>query len=194
MQDRQSLIRFIRQVVPFREEMAAGIAAHFHYRELAKGEVFLVQGRVSSEYLFVESGFIRAYLNDTEGNEVTVNFYTPNSVALEVASFFQRLPTQENMQALTICKCWALNFEQLNTLFHTIPEFREFGRALLVKGFVALKVRTLSMINQTAEQRYEALLKSEPELLQNASLKHIASYLGVTDTSLSRIRKEFARK
>ena len=79
-------------------------------------------------------------------------------------------------------------------LFHTIPEFRELARENLVNGFIALKERTLGMINLTAEQRYEHLLKTRPELFQNVPLKHLASYLGVTDTSLSRIRKELAQK
>lgn len=52
----------------------------------------------------------------------------------------------------------------------------------------------LSMITETAEQRYDTLLQNNPEIFQHAALKHIASYLGITDTSLSRIRKEFSKK
>lgn len=79
---------------------------------------------------------MRAFLHDTEGNDVTINFYSANSVVFEVTSFFQRVPTQENIQALTACVGWVLTFDELNMLFHTIPAFREFGRAILVKGFV----------------------------------------------------------
>jgi len=79
-------------------------------------------------------------------------------------------------------------------LFHSVPEFREFGRAMLVKEFVAFKQRTLLLINKTAEERYADLLNSNGEIFQFAQLKHIASYLGITDTSLSRIRKEYAKK
>ena len=64
---------------------------------------------------------------------------------------------------------------------------------ILVNGFITLKERMLSMINLTAEQRYEQLLIAKPEIFQHASLKTIASYLGITDTSLSRIRKEFSK-
>jgi len=64
----------------------------------------------------------------------------------------------------------------------------------LVKAFASLKVRMLSMITETAEERYEMLIKRNPEIFQFAPLKYIASYIGVTDTSLSRIRKEFAKK
>jgi CRP-like cAMP-binding protein len=192
--ERAALINFIQQVMPMKEEVVNKIVESFRLKEFSKGDFFLKEGKVSNEYLFLESGYMRAFLLDTGGNEVTVNFYSPNSVVFEVSSFFQRVPSQESIHALTDCKGWMLTFEELNTLFHTIPEFREFGRALLVKGFVALKIRTLSMINKTAEQRYANLLASSPEIVQNAPLKYIASYLGLTDTSLSRIRKEFSKK
>ena len=65
---------------------------------------------------------------------------------------------------------------------------------MLVRGFAALKTRMLEVITETAEQRYGYLLKNNPEIFQHAQLKHIASYLGVTDSSLSRIRKEFSKK
>jgi len=86
------------------------------------------------------------------------------------------------------------NYDSLQILFHSIPEFREFGRTNLVNGFIALKERTLSIINLTAEQRYEDLMRTRPEIFQNAPLKQIASFLGITDTSLSRIRKEFKQR
>lgn len=78
--------------------------------------------------------------------------------------------------------------------FHTIPEFREFGRLNIINNYGILKQRMLSMLQETAEQRYSHLIHSNPEILRNAPLKNIASYLGITDTSLSRIRKEFIKK
>jgi CRP-like cAMP-binding protein len=192
--EKTALIKFIQQAIPLDHDMARAIADHFHTREWKKGDLFLKEGKISNEYIFLNSGFMRAFLFDTEGNEVTVHFYSPYNIVFEIASFFQRVPSQENIQALTDSTGWALTYEQLNNLFHTIPAFRDFGRAVLVKYFAALKIRTLSMINKTAEQRYEVLLASNPEIFQNASLKHIASYLGITDSSLSRIRAAFSRK
>ncbi len=92
------------------------------------------------------------------------------------------------------CKGWVISFEKLNMIFHSIPEFREFGRAILVKGFASLKLRMLSLITETAEEPYASLLQFNPEIFQNAPLKYIASYLGITDTSLSRIRKEMMKR
>lgn len=191
---REELIQFIQRTILMRDEVACRIAQSFQSKQLAKGDFFVNAGKINNEYLFLESGYMRAFLLDTEGNEVTVSFYSPKNVVFEVSSFFQRVPAQENIQALTDIKGWVITFEELDHLFHSIPEFREFGRAILVKGFVSLKIRTLSMINKTAEQRYVSLLTSNPDILQNAPLKFIASYLGLTDTSLSRIRKEFTKK
>ncbi len=159
-----------------------------------KNEFLLKEDKVCNEYFFLEDGFMRAYAFDIDGNDVTTNFYSNNQVVFEVSSFFNRTMSRENIQALTDCNGWSITYEQLNMLFHTLQEFREFGRHILVKGFSSLKVRMLSMITDTAEERYESLLKSNPEIFQYGPLKNIASYLGITDTSLSRIRKEFSKK
>jgi CRP-like cAMP-binding protein len=173
---------------------AQEIAEHFSKKEFAKNDWVLKEGQVSDEYIFLEKGFMRAFAIDLNGNDVTTNFYNDNQVVFEVHSFFNRTRSKENIQALTDCITWYINYNQLNNLFHTIYEFREFGRSILVKGFSALKNRMLTTITGTAEERYAELLSTKPEIFQNAALKHIASYLGITDTSLSRIRKEFAQK
>lgn len=170
------------------------IAGHFKFKTVPKGQLLLAAGKISDEYLFLDKGYMRTFAYDTEGNEVTTNFCSPGQIVFEVSSFFNRTRSKENIQALTDCEGWFISFEQLNNLFHDLPEFREFGRGVLVKAFAALKNRTLMMITETAEERYAYLLKTNPEIFQHAPLKHIASYLGVTDTSLSRIRKEFSKK
>lgn len=154
----------------------------------------LQTGGTNNEYLFLTKGVIRAFTHNREGDEVTTGLYGPNSMVIEVASFFTRTPSLETLQTLTDCEGYSISFEQVNRLFHTIPDFREFGRAMLVKEFAAFKQRTLSMITQTAEERYVALMTGSPELIQHVPVKHIASYLGVTDTSLSRIRRELTKK
>ena len=192
--NRQVLINFLKNSPHLDSKSAEHIADQFECKELNKGEKFIKSGRIADEYMFLEIGFIRSYLFDTEGNEITLNFYTPHEMVFEVASFFQRQPSQETFEAITDCTGWVLTYEKLNALFHALPEFREFGRAMLVKGFIGFKIRTISLINKTAEERYELLLNTKPEIFQYAPLKYIASYLGITDTSLSRIRKSFLSK
>jgi len=191
---KEKLIAFLNQGNSISQDIYQQIAEHFIYKKLAKGEFQLSAGKICDEYLFLEKGYLRAFVHDTEGNEVTTNFYEPGDMVFEVSSFFKRDKSKENIHALSECEGWYITFAQLNTLFHTIPEFRDFGRSILVQGFAELKSRTLTMITETAEQRYAELLKSSPDIFQQAPLKNIASFLGVTDTSLSRIRKEFSKK
>ena len=190
----QNLIQFFYATKMVSLGKAEEIASQFSQKSLPKNEFFLTEGKHSNEYLFLEKGFMRAFAHDTEGNEVTTDFYSDKQVVFEVSSFFNRTVSKENIQALTDCEGWYITYEQLNMLFHSLPEFREFGRSILVKGFTALKNRMLSMITETAEERYAHLLQNKPEIFQHAPLKTIASYLGITATSLSRIRKELAKK
>jgi CRP-like cAMP-binding protein len=188
------LIQFFKNSNLVSAKAAEEIANRFSSKEIKKNSFLLKEGRVSDEYFFLENGFIRAFANDIEGNDVTTNFYSSGQVVFEVSSFFNRTVSKENFQAIVDCEGWYITYEQLNNLFHSMHEFRDFGRSILVKGFSSLKIRMLSMITETAEQRYDALLKTNPEIFQQAALKYIASYLGITDTSLSRIRKEYTKK
>lgn len=190
----QKLIEFLKSSNLVSAKSAEAIANTFSPKQIAKNEFLAKEGRIYNEYFFLENGFIRSFAYDTEGNDVTTNFYSTGQVVFEVSSFFNRTISKENFQAVVDCEGWSITYEQLNHLFHSMHEFRDFGRSVLVKGFSALKIRMLSMITETAEERYDALLKAKPEIFQHAALKHIASYLGITDTSLSRIRKEYAKK
>lgn len=188
------LKQFIQANIPASEQIVLQIVEQFDAYTILKNDFFLREGKLSNEYLFLATGFMRSFTLDTEGNEVTTYFYSANGVVFEVSSFFLRSISTENIQALTDCTGYTITYEKLNFLFHNIPEFREFGRKILVQEFAAFKQRTLSLIHKSAEQRYAELLQNKQDVFQYAPLKYIASYLGITDTSLSRIRKEFANK
>lgn len=192
--DREPLIYFIESNSPCDRPTASQIAAHFAECFFPKNDYFLRAGRVSTDYLFLADGFMRAFTLDTNGNEVTTHFFAKNRVVFEVSSLFLHTASTENIQALAVGQGYYISFDQLNRLFHALPEFREFGRTMLVKEFARFKQRTLELINKTAEERYVELITSNKAVFQYAQLRHIASYLGVTDSSLSRIRREYARK
>jgi len=191
---KDSLTAFLQSTKLVSFAAAMEIAARFVPKSIAKNHYLLSAGKVCDEYLFLEQGYMRLFAHDTAGNEVTTGFACPGQVIFEVSSFFNRTRSNENIQALTDCEGWYISYAQLNELFHALPEFREFGRSVLVRGFTQLKIRMLSTITETAETRYAQLLHTNPEIFQYATLKNIASYLGITDTSLSRIRKELSKK
>jgi CRP-like cAMP-binding protein len=194
--DKSSLINFIKTHipnVPIDEHSLQLITEQFEEKTFRKDEYILKEGKVSN-YFFLSVGFLRVFTFDTDGNEVTTYFYSQDRVVFDAASFFLKLPSTENIQAMTECKVYVTNFEKLNPLFHSVAAFREFGRQMIVQEFVAYKQRTLAMINQSAEKRYLKLIETNKDVFQYAHLSHIASYLGISERTLNRIRQNFTKK
>lgn len=158
-----------------------------------KGDFYLRKGENPHSYLILEKGLMRSFVFDYDGNEITTHFFTEQEVVIEVLSLFKHTPSEESIQALTECVCWEIDFEAFQKLFHTIPGLSEWGRAWFSEELSRFKQRSVQMITHRASERYMKLLKEKPQIIRQAPLKQIATYLGITDTSLSRIRKELSK-
>lgn len=172
----------------FSDEELTLVLEQFNKHEFSKNEYLIREGKTANYYFFVESGYIRSYAVDPEGNDITTKFFGKNDIVIDWHSFFLKQPCKEAIQAMTDCVVWKVFFDDFMKLFH-IESFREVGRTRLVNNYFELKRHTVSMITDQAKDRYLSLLEQKPGIVQNVPLKHIATYLGVTDTSLSRIRK-----
>ena len=136
---KESLTRFLQSTGAINAAQAQEIAGDFGCKTLRKHDFLLQAGKISDNYFFLDQGFVRAFVYDADGNDVTTGFYTGGQVVFEVASFFNRTPSCEYIQALADCRGWCITHEQLNALFRARNEFREFGRSVLVRGLAALK-------------------------------------------------------
>jgi len=161
--------------------------------DIEKGTVMLKKGQVANEYYLLESGLIRSYVHDYDNNEITTEFFVENEIVIVPSSLFQRQPSQETVVAVTDVVVFRIGFEDFQQLFHSIPGFSEWGRLWFTHQLFSVKQRSLEIITETATNRYLKLMKEKPQIMQYVPLKQIASYLGITDTSLSRIRKEIAQ-
>lgn len=189
MNTRESFTKFIIKATHLSKSDAQEIAASFHPIKFEEKEFILKEHEVSDTYLFLESGLMRTFLYNLEGEEITIDFFIEKNIVFEITSFFNRIPSEANIQAITPCTGYQISYKELNTLFHAKPAFRDFGRAILVKEFIASQKRNYGMINRTAKERYENLLITKPQIIKYSPLKYIASYLGITDSTLSRLRK-----
>jgi len=160
----------------------------------SKGDFLLHEGKMANEYFVLEKGLMRSFVFDFEKNDITTDFFIEGEIVIEVSSLFQRISSQENIQALTDCVLWKIDFGVFQELFHSIESFREWGRGWMSYQLFKTKQRSVEMITKSATERYLKLLKERPQIIQQAPLKQIATYLGITDTSLSRIRKEISEK
>lgn len=173
----------------FKAEEMALIISQFEEIEFKKNDYLIEIGKVASYYYFLESGFLRSYTIDTEGNDITTKFFSAEDIVIDWHSYFLKKPSIESIQALTKGKCWKISFTNFMKLFQ-IEAFREVGRTRLINNYFELKGHSVSVIADQAKDRYLNLLREKPAIVQNVPLKHIATYLGIADTSLSRIRKE----
>lgn len=167
------------------------ILGQYQRIEFAKHDYLISEGSTANFYYFLEAGFARSYAIDPEGNDVTTKFFSTSDIVIDWHSYFLRTQCRENIQAITPCIAWKITFDDFMKLF-SIEAFRDVGRTRLVTNYFELKNHTVSVIVDPAKERYLNLVKEKPDIVQNVPLKQIATYLGITDTSLSRIRKEIA--
>lgn len=162
-----------------------------HYKiSFKKGEIVLKKGEISNGYILLESGLMRSFAYDYNNNDITTDFYSKHEIVIEVLSLFQRIPSQETIQALTDCEGWMIDFDVFQELYHSIGGFSEWGRLWMTNRLFHFKLRSVEMVTISAKDRYLQLIKEKPDVVLQSPLKHIAGYLGITDSSFSRIRKE----
>lgn len=178
----------------FNESELALICNKFKPITIPKNEYLHREGKTAHTYWFLEQGFIRSYVSDTKGNDISTAFYRPGDVVIDWSSFFLRMPGRESIQTLSKCICWECSYDDFQELFNGIKTFREHGRSRLVTDYFRLKNQSISLIADSAKERYLQLLHSKPEIILHVPQQHIASYLGITKYSLSRIRKEITGK
>jgi CRP-like cAMP-binding protein len=148
--------------------------------------ILLDEGKVSDRMFFVKSGALREFFHQ-DGKELTLEFITENQAVSSFDSFLNGTPSEfiiETLESTTV-------YELHTDIFHKLMENQEFQQTfhpLFYKRFSEINQRLISFIKDSPQKRYEQLLKSRPELLLRFPQHYIASYLGITSVSLSRIR------
>jgi CRP-like cAMP-binding protein len=161
--------------------------------EFKKGDYLLKEEQISTEYFCIERGILRSYAFNYNGDEITTNFFSADEIAIEPISLFLQTETKEYLQCLTDVVCWKLPIQNFQELFHTVPNFSNWGRMWMTHALLHSKQRTHSILTASAKERYLTFQKSNPIFIKNVPLKFIASYLGITDSTLSKIRKEITK-
>ena len=156
---------------------------------LAKGEQIITIGERCNSIYFIKCGLMRGFYFDEE-KEITNWFAQENEFATCFYSFIANKPSLENIQAIENCELIEISNSSLQNLYSVFPETERIGRILTENYYIKLEERILNLQFKTAKERYEKFSITKSNLLQRASLGQIASYLGITQETLSRIRAE----
>jgi CRP-like cAMP-binding protein len=178
---------FISNYVSMDEAELDYVAGLFKNRKLKKHDFLLEQGTVCSDLVFVQEGCLRLYYVHDEV-EVSVWFAFANSSAIDIYSFISEKPSNYFLQAIEDSEIWYLPKQELLKLYETHPKMQEMMRSFWEDAVLNLIDRFTALQRDSAEQRYLDLL-AKPAYMQKIPQKYLASFIGVTPTSLSRIRK-----
>lgn len=171
----------------FNQSDSETIAACFTQKFFNKGDYFVQEGKTALQLGFVEAGQFQYYSITELGEERTTYISMPNSFVASLLSYLTETPARENIRALTAGTLWLINKPAVVALQQQLTSFNNFYIRLVEWQICCIDKAKFDLITLTAEQRYEKLLREEPELLQQIPLQHIASMLGITPRHLSRL-------
>lgn len=157
---------------------------------LNRNDYFLKEGQICTRVGFLNSGKIRHYYN-TRNHEVTRWMSLPNDFTTSLRSFISGLPSIENLQAIEDCELVVFDKKASDVLIKSNELFKTFWIKAMEYNYVTIEDRVFSLIEKSAEERFEWLIKSQLRFLQQVPVMYVASMLGITTRHLSRMRKKF---
>lgn len=190
---KSELITFMSRFTELSDEEAETMIDFYPVNTYKKGEALLQPGQIAQDSFLVLSGCIRKYCV-VEGEEKTIDFYTEEQVAGEFESMSQKSPSKYYLVCLEESRIARINSKKEEEYYQKFPRFEELSRAQM-EAMMGENLRAYStFITSSPEQRYLELLENRPQLTQRIPQHLLASYLGVTPESLSRIKKRIAKK
>lgn len=157
-------------------------------RKLNKSDFFIREGQICKEVAFVLKGTLRSFYISNKGSEITYCITFPDNLTTAYSSFITGESTPENIQCITPVELLSIQKKEIDDLAAKSPNWVKFLKIMAEQQYIELEKRIFQLQKGNALQRYAELEKKLPELIQNIPLQHLASYLGVTQRHLSRIR------
>lgn len=170
-------------------EQAQKIANLFETITLKKGEFFLETNKKANKLAYIQSGFLRIFVDNGE-KEITQWISTKGYFTTDLSAFINNQNSRWNMQALEDTVCHVITKSNYDKLVETLPQWPEFERYFIVHCFTTMENRIFTHLSMTAEERYNFFFEYNKELFNQVPLQYIASMLGMTPETFSRIRKK----
>jgi CRP-like cAMP-binding protein len=184
--------QFVKTIYPVSTEAQAFINQKSYPGQLNKGELLVTAGSMCSHVYLIRKGILRSFVKEGS-KEITTWISSEQELATCITSFGLQQPARENIQALEDCELTALSLEDLQYLYDHFPEANVIGRKVLEKYYRDAEERAFIARLMEATSKYKHFIATKSDLLNRVPLKFIASYLGMTLETLSRIRSKLSR-
>lgn len=185
----KSLVQHIHQYCHLSNSTLKSLATTLKKVELRKGAFLTMEGKICDHVYFLEKGAVRGFYN-LEGKEISYWFAFENNFVTSFLSFITRKPGMENVQLMEDSVLWAMGYDDLQQLYRKHVDMERLGRIMHERYYVMLEERFVSNHFKEARERYKNLMLQAPHILQRVPLGYVASYLGMTQETLSRMRNK----
>ena len=192
--DTIDLLEVLGRIAPLSEAYHKRLKDQLETPIFPARHILLRPGDIARQLHFVSSGIVRIYHLDEMGREKTIHFMGPGELVVDVASFFDQTPTTEYLETLQETTLQSLSWFQLNTFYADFAEGNYIGRIMTQQYLVLAVQKYTELLTASTEQRYFNLLAKYPMIELQVTQGHIASYLGISRETLSRLRNEQLRK
>ncbi|WP_130735077.1 Crp/Fnr family transcriptional regulator [Flavobacterium sp. J27] len=172
------------------QEELQNISSFFNHTTLKKGDYLVEYGKKCTTMCFIQSGLLRVFAN-SENKEVTQWIATPDYFITDLAAFLFETPSRWSIQALVDTDIYIIDKKKYNQINKILPEWNEFERYFLTQCFTMMENRIFSHLSMSAEERYTAFYENNKALFNEVPLQYIASMLGMTPETFSRIRRKY---
>jgi CRP/FNR family transcriptional regulator, anaerobic regulatory protein len=186
----EALIKKLNSLSPLTKLMEERLRTTAYIQEYKGGDVILRDGETCRRIALVVKGLTRSYYI-SDGRDVTSRFMEEGFILTSWISYYTQQPGNEFVEAMENTTLACIDYTDIQKLYIDFPESNIIGRRQVEYAFFLSEQRTQLLRRHTAEKKYELFLNYHPDLLQRVALKHIASYLGINEETLSRVRSKF---
>ena len=186
-------ISYLKNKISLSEDEVALIRAGATLKKLRRRQYLLQEGEIWKYNAFVASGFLRAFSIDDKGQEHILNFAPENHWTGDRESLTNRTPSHLNIDAVEDSEVVLITKDNFDRLCQQIPQLNDFINAILHKSFLVSQRRIHDIISLSADEKYQNFLERFPVIAQRVPQHMIASYIGVTPETLTRIRRKSAK-
>ena len=187
------ILKNISRFINLNEEEKSFFTSLLKVKKLRKRQFLLQEGEIGRYQYFIKKGCLRTYTIDDKGQEHIIQFAIEDWWTGDMYSFLTQTPAKLNIEAIEDSELFCIDNPSLEILYQKVPKFERFFRLLLQNAFIANQSRIIESMSLTADERYCKFIERYPVMDQRLPLKHIASYLGITPESLSRIRNRYVK-
>ncbi|SFH20552.1 Crp/Fnr family transcriptional regulator [Pedobacter insulae] len=185
--------QFLKNIAAITDHELADTLSFFTEKNLQKGDFFVKSGKVCQYAAFIMKGTLRTFYINDKAQETTSCFCIENNFTTSYKSFILQQPSNLFIQAIEYTELLVIDYNNLQKLYKSSPTWQNIGRTVAEQEYIVMEKYASVMNNETAKEKYLRLLREQPNVIKKAPVEDIASYLGVTRRTLSRIRQQISK-